>query len=131
MWTTRDNDETIVIPFKPRHCAAPQQRANSAFQGRQLSFEWTDEQWSRLHLPWIRFAAAALAKDQSELETAICKLSFFDGTDRSLSIMLERWRETKQHLEELCAIIDAALNRSSAVLERIGYDPNKPPPGSA
>jgi hypothetical protein len=131
MWTTRDNEEATVIPFKPRHRAPPQQRANAVFQGRNLSFECTDEQWARLHLPWIRFAAAALAKDESELETAICRLSFFDDKDSNLSIMFERWKATRQHLEELCIMIDAALNRSSAVLERIGYDPGKPPPKSA
>jgi hypothetical protein len=42
--------------------------------------------------------------------------------------MLESSCVTKDHLKSLAEMLDIALTRSFLVLERLGYEPNKPPP---
>jgi hypothetical protein len=60
-------DDRRVILFSPRNRDAPAQRTAEAFQGRNISFGWLDEDWASIRLPWIRLAAGVLGKDDSAL----------------------------------------------------------------
>jgi hypothetical protein len=50
--------------------------------------------------------------------------------DGKVPDMLDRWCISKDHLNLLAQMLDCALTRSFIVLERLGYDPENPPPDS-
>lgn len=120
-----------VIPFKVRHREAVELRAAKAFHGPRASFEWLNENWAATNLRWIRLAAGVLGKRDEELDRAIGKLFFFEEEDGSLAIVFKRWREAKRDLDEMRAMLEAALNRSLESLERINSNPDDSPPNRA
>lgn len=105
--------------------ATEAERAALTFVRQDIKFEWSNEDWGLAHLPNVRMATLALQKDHVELQQLWVDL-VEDGLAPDL---LERWCETKHHLNALAVLIDDALTRSFLVLERLGYSPDNPPPG--
>ena len=97
-------DDRTVILFSPRNRDTPEQRAAQAFQARSVSSDWLDERWASIHLPWIRLAAGVLGKNDSELEAAICKLSFLERKDDPLSTLFKRWREATRARRDAASV---------------------------
>jgi hypothetical protein len=116
-------DDGRVILFSPRN-----RNTRQALQERSRSFDWLDERWASIHLPWIRLAAGVLGKDDSALEAAISKLSAFEGEDGSLATLFKRWREAKRDIDEMRHALDVAMTRSLNALERVGCRPDNSPP---
>jgi len=105
--------------------ATDAERALLTFTGQDIKFDWSNEDWGLAHLSNVRMATLALQKNHLELQQLWTEI-VEDGLAPDL---LERWCETKHHLNALVTIIDNALTRSFLVLERLGYSPENPPPG--
>ena len=100
------------------------QRTAMTFPALDVAFDWSNEAWALTFAPPIRMAMFALQKDDKELERAIAALirrGVVPG-------MLDGWGDAKQHFKDLAKLLDTALSRSFVVLERLGYDPENPPP---
>jgi hypothetical protein len=78
----------------------------------------------RAHLPGVRIAARLLRDNDVELEE---HLAIF-ASNGVVPVMLDGWIRTKGQLAALIEMLDAMVNRSFLVLERLGYEPDKPPP---
>jgi hypothetical protein len=98
-------------------------RTATTFEGQDLPFRWTNDEWAQQFLPHIRAATASLSKNDRELQEIMEKIAG-DGLAPQL---LQDWCETRDHLTHLCRFLDVALARSGFVLERHGYDLNKLP----
>ncbi len=106
--------------------ATAEQRSAMTFAAIRPKFSWTNEDWSLAFLPRVRLALLALNHDDKSLER------FMSGVVKEGIVpdMLDGWVETKEHLRGLAEMLDTALTRSFIVLERLGYDPENPPPDS-
>jgi hypothetical protein len=112
---------------KASKSATPAERATLTFPAINAQFNWNNESWAETYLPHIRVAVLTLRRDDKELE----KLMAHFAKDGVVPEMLEAYCLTKKHLEHLIELLDAALNRSFLVLERLGYSPDDPPPNVA
>jgi hypothetical protein len=97
------------------------------FQGVNIKFDWTNEEWATTLLPHVRVALAILEKDDTALQTAMGKMV----KGGVVPTVLEGWCDTKGHLKAMVEVLDSALARSFVVLERLGYDPDNLPPDSS
>ena len=102
--------------------ATNDERAAVKFEAIDLTFDWTNKDWARNHLVPVRMASRVLAMDSTELQEAMDKLVKCDAAPE----MLESMCDTSDHLKALAEMLDKALTRSFLVLERLGYDPDKP-----
>lgn len=94
------------------------------FEGIDLPFKYSNEEWSLSNLPWVRVASVLVGYDDREMT---------DRMDAMVSAgiapeMLEGLTNTKDHLEALAKVLDVALCRSFMALERLGFTPESPPP---
>src|ERR1700680_1067203 len=99
------------------------ERTALRFEAIKVNFDWTNEDWALTWLPPVRMAAVLIAHDDKEHEGSLAALV----KDGAVPEMLNGLCETKEHLLALASMIDAALLRTYAVLERLGYSPDNPP----
>jgi hypothetical protein len=111
-------DDRRVIPFRPRR------RFTSQHKIGLLS-----DEWSNVHLPWLRVAVVMQAKDDQALEAAISKLAA-DEDDDTLPAMFDYWRQAKRDLDDVRDVLDVAMNRCLNALERTGRDLDDFPPAA-
>jgi hypothetical protein len=104
--------------------ATPEQRKAMTFKGEKINFDWTNDAWAAVFLPPIRLALVALQKDDKDLEEAVGSVV----RDGIVPDLLDGLTSTKEHLEALAKMISTVLHRHFIVLERLGYDPDNPPP---
>ena len=113
-------------PMRKRAPATQEERDAQQLVAIKAEFDWTNEQWSETWLPWVRVAGVQVGRDQDRLQETMRDLVAAGEAPN----VLEGLTRTKQHLEALEKLIDAALMRSFLVLERLGYSPDNPPPNS-
>jgi hypothetical protein len=103
--------------------ATPEQRKAITFKGKKVKFNWPNEEWVAEFLLPVRLAVAALEKNDRALEGVIREFREGDIPD-----LLDGLTHTKRHLQALAKMIDTVLHRHFIVLERLGYEPDNPPP---
>jgi hypothetical protein len=96
------------------------------FEAIKVEFNWSNDEWAALWLPWVRVAAIYVRGDQDKLKELMADL-VKEGNAPNL---LEGLTRTKLHLEALYDLVQAALMRSFLMIERLGYSPDNPPPES-
>jgi hypothetical protein len=119
----------IAAPRKKRKKAikqpmTQQERDALQFEAIRAEFDWSNDEWAATWLPWVRLAAIHVACDQEKLKGSMAEFVKDGGAGNTL----EGLTRTKMHLEALRKLVEAALNRSFLVLERLGYSPDNPPP---
>jgi hypothetical protein len=104
-------DDRRVIPFRPRLRFTP-----------RYEIGLLGDDWSSVHLPWLRLAVVIVGKDDESLEAAIAKLASADEDVDTLAAMFNFWREAKRDLDDVRDTLDIALNRCLDAVERTGRD---------
>jgi hypothetical protein len=87
-------------------------------------FDWSNDEWAKEWLPWVRLAVACLHQDDVELTQGAGPLI----KDGLMSDLLDGLTKTKRHLDGLTETVSAALHRMFLAVERHGYGPDNPPP---
>lgn len=107
--------------------ATQAERDALSFEAIDAPFKWSNEDWSRAHLPWLRMASAFIQEDAGVMQARFAELAPHGVLPGALDMMCA----TRQHLLDCAQIIDVAVTRSFLVLERLGYSPENPPPDCA
>jgi len=116
------------------HCDSPLHGAHNTMEDDMASkrvrekefakiraeFDWSNDDWAMMWLPWIRAAAIQAAGEQANVESFMGACAK-DGTAEEL---LDGLGRTKVHLESLTKLIDRALLRTHAALKQFGYSPD-------
>jgi hypothetical protein len=97
--------------------AKPGQPDIATFRALDVAFDWTNEKWASTFLLHIRLAHLAVRRDDKALEEILAQ-HINDGV---LEELLKGWSDTAEHLEGIIKLLNSAIARSSAVLERMGY----------
>lgn len=97
--------------------------AAMTFPAVDAEFSWGNDEWALAHLPKVRIASLLLQRDDTALAATIGEMAKAGIVPE----MLDGICVTKDHIEALVKMLDAALTRSFVVLERLGYSPDFPP----
>jgi hypothetical protein len=97
--------------------AKPREPDIATFTALDVAFNWSNEEWARTFLPQIRMAHLVVQRDDKALEEILAQ-HIKDGIHEEL---LEQLANTAEHLDGLTQLLNSAIARSSAVLERMGY----------
>jgi len=94
------------------------------FEGIELPFNHTNDEWALANLTWVRAASLLVRDDDRELTGKM------DSMARAGLVpeLLDNIAGTKDHLAAIVKLLDMALTRSFVALERLGYSPDCPPP---
>jgi hypothetical protein len=94
------------------------------FEGLDLPFNHTNEDWALANLVKVRMASLMLRDNDTQLTRKMDEMARAGIVPE----MLDGLVDTKEHLEALVKLIDTALARAFVCLERLGYSPDLPPP---
>lgn len=105
---------------RPTRKPPPSRDARAAIEFAKLPlFNWTNEDWSRLHLVHVRLASTFLHHNtRADLRDTIKRMRNEDG--EMVADTLERFVQTRDHLQSLIELLDAATSRTFLVLEDLG-----------
>lgn len=99
-------------------------RGPMTFEGLDLPFDHTNEDWALANLPKVRIASLLLRDNDVELTERVRGIA----AEGLMPEMLDGIIDTKEHLVGIASVLDTALTRLFVALERLGYSPDKPPP---
>jgi hypothetical protein len=133
--TTRDIPDSEALPVVSHRKrrkrtngppATPEERAAINFEAIKAEFDWSNDEWAAMWLPWVRIAAMHVGGDRAQLKQAIRHIIEIGEAQN----ILEGLARTQKHLGALSKLMEAALTRMFVVLEELGYSPDNPPPDS-
>lgn len=93
------------------------------FPALDARFDWTNAEWARSNLPHVRIATLLVRRDDVQLTEMVGRMVKAGVVNE----MLDGFCDTKDHLQAIVQLLDAALVRTFVALERLGFTPDAPP----
>ena len=94
------------------------------FEGVDVPFNYTNDEWALSNLPWVRAASLMMKYDDRDLTAKMGEIA----RGGAAPDLLDHISQTKSHLEAIVELLNTVLARSFVALERLGYSPDSPPP---
>jgi hypothetical protein len=117
--------EKLPIP-KRKRCKTDQpmtqeERDALTWEAVKVEFNWSNEDWAAMWLPWVRYSIALTALDHDKLKELMADaIRAGEGPN-----LLEGLTRAKLHIGGMADHINGALHRCFLCVERLGYKPGE------